>query len=581
MGTPTAGVHSPESTPGGTPLVARRNAITPNRAADSVDGSEPAGEAMVEDTGADTQTGESPEIPSPRTQGVARMTRTSPTPATRRRSSGRVLIARKSPALSVQTLGPERITVGKESAYEVVVENSGQVAADDVSVRIGLPPWADVLAAEASTGATQSMHTQQEGNQFQWKVGRLEARSQQRLTLRIVPRQRRPIDLAVSWNYNPVVSQTVIEVEEPSLEISLHGPRELLFGKKDIYRLELENTGNGAAEDVLITLQPIGSSGAQPVRHRLGTIAAGEKSVIELEITARQAGQLTVQVKAEGGNGVQAELSESILVRRGHLQLEVDGPAVQYVGTEASYTVHATNDGNAAAENVEIVAELPEGARYLAHDNNGILSENKDAVTWQVSSFAPGEQLDLTVKCRLGKAGESRLQVSGAADTGLEASASAATKVEAIADLVLDVEDPAGPVAVGDEATYQLTIQNRGTKHADAVDVVVFFSHGIEPVGAEGATYKLAPGQVVFDPIPSVPAGEEVTLTIKARGEKPGNHIFRAEVHCKPLGTRLLSEETTRFYQGGPISRREKRGQPEVASRRATGQPTPAPKVAR
>jgi len=37
-------------------------------------------------------------------------------------------------------------------------------------------------------------------------------------------------------------------------------------------------------------------------------------------------------------------------------------------------------------------------------------------------------------------------------------------------------------------------------------------------------------------------------LKVRARAEQPGNHVFRAEVHCKPLGTRLVSEETTHFY---------------------------------
>ena len=31
-----------------------------------------------------------------------------------------------------------------------------------------------------------------------------------------------------------------------------------------------------------------------------------------------------------------------------------------------------------------------------------------------------------------------------------------------------------------------------------------------------------------------------------------GNHVFRAEVHCKTMGIRLVGEESTHFYQDGP-----------------------------
>ena len=37
----------------------------------------------------------------------------------------------------------------------------------------------------------------------------------------------------------------------------------------------------------------------------------------------------------------------------------------------------------------------------------------------------------------------------------------------------------------------------------------------------------------------------------KARGP---NHVFRAEVHCKSAGTRLVREEMTRYYQDNPTA---------------------------
>ena len=55
---------------------------------------------------------------------------------------------------------------------------------------------------------------------------------------------------------------------------------------------------------------------------------------------------------------------------------------------------------------------------------------------------------------------------------------------------------------------------------------------------------------VLFDALGDLAPGKEMVLKIKARAEAEGNHMFRAEVYCKALGTKLVSEETTRFYRG-------------------------------
>ena len=60
--------------------------------------------------------------------------------------------------------------------------------------------------------------------------------------------------------------------------------------------------------------------------------------------------------------------------------------------------------------------------------------------------------------------------------------ANVTTNVEALADLKLDVSEPAGPIGVGDEVVYALGVRIRGSKAAEAVGVVAYFSEGIELV---------------------------------------------------------------------------------------------------
>jgi len=383
-----------------------------------------------------------------------------------------------------------------------------------------------------------------------------------------VPRQSRPFDLAVKWDFTPVPSQAMIVVEEPKLEMRLDGPREVLFGERQTYRLELANTGSGNAENVSISLLPLGTGENVPATHQFGTLIPGEKKIIEVELTARQTGTLTVQVDAKGEGGLEAHLSEKIEVHRAALELSAEGPPMQFVGTQARYTVSLANSGTAAARSVQVTATLPAGVQYLSSSHGGQFAPAQNAVTWTLDNLGVGAQTALELTCSLAEAGSSRLAVAAVAEGDLSASAEVTTRVEAIADVSMQVLDPVGPVPVGGDAIYELNVQNRGTKSAEGIDVMVFFSQGVEPVEAEGQRHRILPGQVVFETIPVLAAGESLKLRVKARAQEPGNHVFRVEMSCKALGTRQVSEETTHFYGTATAARQ---GSPTATAAPAAG----------
>lgn len=458
-----------------------------------------------------------------------------------------VLFARKGPILSVETLGPRRISVGKESTYEVSLTNSGEVAAEDLIVFVTLPEWAEVVGADVSTGDAQEKAGQPVGT-VHWAIGHLDAKGRERLTLKIIPRQNRPFDLAVRWESKPVGSQAMIEVQEPKLVLQLEGPREVLYGKKEVYRLKLANSGNGAAENVAIMLMPIGGGENVPATHRLGSLAAGEEKVLDVELTARQAGNLTIQLDARADGGIHAELAEKVIVRRAGLKIDVEGPKMQFIGTAATYTIRVRNSGTAPARNIALSAVLPAGTKYLSGIDDARLDVPAGKLDWTVPTINPDVEQTFTLKCTLAAAGVCRVQVNATADDDLSSTGGAITRVESVANLSMEVKDPEGPVPVGDDATYEVRVRNRGTREAEGIEIFGYFSRGIEPTAAEGGPSRLGPGQVVFQPIASLAPGAEVILKVHAKADAAGNHVFRVEAHCKPLGARLVREATNLYY---------------------------------
>jgi len=466
-----------------------------------------------------------------------------------------VLIARKSPNLGVETLGPRTIMVGRESTYKVIVANSGDAAAEGLAVFVSLPDWAEVVAVEAGAGAAQPEQDERQVKIVRWKVGDLAAKDRAELSLKIVPRQPRPFYLEISWNYKPTASQAAIEVQEPKLALKLVGPNEVFYGKKELFQLILSNSGTGDADNVELTLVPIGAGENVRASHKVGVLKAGETKNLEVELTARQSGNLAIHVEARGDGNLKAELAENVLVRRGNLEIGVEGPKVQFVGAAAEYHVAVGNPGNAPARNLTLSLTLPDGAEYLSGIAGVQTAENGKRLVWRIGSLPAGEKLTFAVRCRMAKPGQGRVILDAVADDDLDARAETAAIVEAVADLTMSVKDPAGPIPIGEEVVYEVRVRNRGTETARGVEVFAYFSRGIEPVKAEGAESRLAPGQVIFQPIDSIGPDEEIVLKIRARAEAAGNHVFRAETHCKPLGARLISEATNRYYGNVPAER--------------------------
>lgn len=465
-------------------------------------------------------------------------------------SSGEeVLFTKQSASLNVGTAGPKAVVIGKQASYRVVVQNPSSQAATAVVVSVRLPNWTEVVGSQTTNGVATPSTTSP--GLIEWQLAEVPARSQEELTLELIPRKSQAFDLAVGWSQQPQVAQATVEVQEPKLKIDIDGPSEVHYGENQIYKLTLSNPGNGDADNVVIHLLPIGQGTEPPATHLVGKLAAGGSQTLEIELTPRQAGELVIKAEATADGDLRCEAVEEVLVRRAGLASTVHGPKMQYAGTIATYEIQVTNPGNASAQDVKVSAELPAGAEFKEVTGTGRYNAATGEVEWTLPQLQAGAEETMIVKCVLATPGVNNLNLTASAAGDLASDAQTITKVEALADLVLDVSDPRGPVAVGQDVTYEVRVSNRGTKSADGVEVIVFFSEGVEATSVEGGDHQVSTGQVEFTAIPTIPAGGEVTYTITARAETAGNHVFRAEVHCKSLGTSLASEETTKFYAEG------------------------------
>ncbi len=453
------------------------------------------------------------------------------------------------PALRVEVVGPAAAILGEEATFKVHVLNQGEADATGVTVRVGVPDIARVAASEAGTGDAR---VQADGgaSQVVWSVERLPAQAASAMTLKLVPTANRPIDLTVDWSLQPVAATARIEVKQALLEMTLGGPNEMVYGDTKVFSIVLSNPGTGDAKDVAVNVS-LGPNTSDTMS--VGNIPAGTSKNFDFEVTARQTGTMQIAATATGAGSLKKEAVHQVLVQRAELAVETSGPEMEFAGSVGSYGVRVTNQGNATARNVQVVVRMPQGVRYLQGDGN--VRPEATGMVWQLGDLAPATEREFRFDCELAADGDMQFQVAARGDGGVELTDELTTRVEAVADLKLTVNDPKGPIPVGQDVVYEISVFNRGSKAATQVNVVAQFSDGIEPVSTDGMPGEIQTGQVVFQPIARINPKETMKLTVKAKAQSDGNHVFRAAVQCSDPDTRLVAEDTTRFYGGGQMRR--------------------------
>jgi len=465
----------------------------------------------------------------------------------------------------VEALGPKTISVGKSATYRIRLLNQGTSAARSVVVTAAIPGSAQVVAARSPMGSVSEATDAAGGHRVTWSLDQVSGGSQQELTIDLKATENQPLDLQVDWMYRPAPLAARIEVQQPQLAVSVDGPVEMKYGDTKVFSVRLSNPGNGPAERVAVNISATGAN-AEP--RQIGTLAAGESRTLEMELTANQAGSMKIRTLATGDGNLQAEAEHVVRVRRAVLAVEIAAPGMIYAGTTAMYKIRVANRGDAVAEGVIMQVDLPTGAK------NGVGVDKKPITLkqprWRVGDLSPGAERIYSMQCDLTTGGQNQLVARIQSTDDASATDSAITRVEAIADLKLTVNDPKGPVPVGQDAVYEIQVVNRGSKEARDVKLVAQFSEGIEPSSATGQQANIVPGQVVFEPIASIPAGGQVSVKITARAEQSGNLRFRAELNCGSPETKLVAEENTRFY-GAPAG-----AAPTQTADRTANEPTPA-----
>jgi hypothetical protein len=485
-----------------------------------------------------------------------------------RNSTGRgqdLVVASQAPRLRVELAGPQGLMVGKSARYVLNLVNDGDAPAEDVQLRLNLPAWVAVESGETTSGEANAQPDGQGATRMVWSLPKVKASSQETMRLQIVANEGQPFEITADWTCKPASLKAAIVVRQPQLELSLAGPSDMVFGEEKPFTITITNPGNGDAEQVTVQFL---AGGNAPQTIDVGSVPAGKSRDVTVKTIANQQGGMDLKLTATGEGNLRAEAAGRIVVKQAVLAVAVEGPPLKFAGAEAIYTVTVSNTGNAAADELAVSATLPNGAKYLGGVEGATFAGN--VLKWKAGLLPPETERTYEIRCQLNTAGAHTCVVQANSPRTGAVTHEAQTTVEAVSNLKLAVNDPAGPAPTGQDVTYEVQLMNRGSLAAKNVKLVMQFSEGVEPTSVQGAEAKVVPGQVLFEVLPELAAGEQVVVHVKAKAGKEGSHRFRVEVVSTDNDTRLVSEGTTRFFT-------DARGSATSAAARTAAKPKVAP----
>ena len=283
---------------------------------------------------------------------------------------------------------------------------------------------------------------------------------------------------------------TCVTWSAPELTLRAIGPESVGINEAFNYRVEVTNTGDQVARDVVVRTRDLSndlsfiSSNPKPTQYgrdyewRLGDISPGAGSkVVDVQLKSAAPGiqQICFGVASEKDE-LQTEACGEIEVSLACIGLEIDGPETARVGDQATFDIKIVNQCEEALENV--VLNVQYDPQFEPADGLGRVIEAK------LGKLDFGQSRSVPLTFNVKETGSPCFYLRVAADGGHTARAKQCVQVGQVVTPQITMQLDGGRlVEVGSKAaTIRARIVNTGTQALDSVILTNKFSNSLEPV---------------------------------------------------------------------------------------------------
>jgi len=450
----------------------------------------------------------------------------------------------QSPSLTITKLAPPEIQVNAPATFDIRVQNTGRVEAHDVVVRDQTP---DGVRFVSSTPEAQQVS---DGSLI-WKLGMLRPGEEATIQMQVLPLTEGEIGSTATVQFASRATVRTI-CTKPLLEVKQTGPGQVLIGEDAIFQITISNPGTGVAENVILeenVPEQFTHDKGRELEHEIGSLKPGETRELQLRLRASKPGTTmnTVLVRGKGNLGDKSEATVQVIAP--DLVVGMTGPKKRYLERQATYTVTVANPGTAPATNVDLVAHLPRGLKFVSTNNAGQYDAQQHAVFWSLEQLPANDSGSVQLTTLPVEMGEQKIRVEGGADLNLQHISEEAMLVEGLAEIQFQVKDAADPIEVGSDTVYHIELVNVGSIPSTNVVLSAVLPAELQPIGGNGPTGVSVTGQqVVFEPLDRLTPQSKATYRIQIKGRNPGDHRIRVQVNSDQQNP-VAKEESTRVYQ--------------------------------
>ena len=370
--------------------------------------------------------------------------------------------------------------------------------------------------------------------------------------------------------------------------VRISGPAVGSIGHTLKYRIEVSNSGDLAADDVVVTgVVPGGMSfvSANPpaeqtgstIRWPVGSLGMGQTRTFEAEYRAQREGTAEVCAEASAAGGFSASKCVVTAVEAPKLEVEIRGPERANVGDEVTYELVVTNRGQVAATDLVILDSFDPGLEHAIEPGNLIKKE--------FGRLEAGESRSIGVVFKVVQVGRLCHEVEVRGPGGVSASARACVEATAATrTAVPDSPPPPPPVTadtaprdrpgpapvtdpsalsveivaprtcvIGDKPKFQILVTNKGNQTLTEVNVSCLLDPKLYVLEASaGYEWRQSDGAILFKLPPMPPGGvsllSEVLCECVAEADRARLSV---EVTCRE-GVRKNEETSVEIRSDTP-----------------------------
>ena len=448
------------------------------------------------------------------------------------------------PSLSIRKIAPAEVQVNHAAVFTTRIKNIGKITAYGVKITDYVPRGARLESAHPEYIRTPT-------GAIQWELVALEPGEEASVSMKVTPLTEGEIGSVATVSFATRVSVRTVSTK-PQLMIRQTFNKTALIGETVLVNIVVSNPGSGDATGIVVEADiptELSHVAGNELEYQIGTLRPGQSKQLQLRLLAKTAGLIQNILTVRGKGQIENRSIEPMRIVAPALQVSLRGPAIRYLNRQTTYAVDVVNPGTATARNVQLVAYLPKGLKFVSTDHHGEYDNSEHAVYWKLEELPPqiGDSVQLTAIAI--EPGEQKVRLEGTADLGVRAQFEHVVRVQSVPELEFSVKDTADPIELGADTTYEIKVVNRGTRTATGVQIAVLFPQALKPIQGGGPSDVRIEGQIaLFSPLQRLAPGADAVFRVKAKAIAPGDNVIRVQISSDDKTTPVTKEESTRVY---------------------------------